>query len=121
MDISTDVFDADGQRLDDVPTLEGNQPFSRAFRLTCVEPPTTPEFPCVAGVPEDACPFMHRLRCIDGVCTPNSCDNAACAEPFLCNPTTGFCDMDCRLYGELSVCSDERPACDNATGLCVQR
>lgn len=119
VDISTDVIDVDGQHLDDVPTLEGDQPFSRAFRLTCIEPSTGPDFFCAIGAPEYACPFAHRLRCIEGVCTPATCDGAACTEPFLCNPSRGFCEMDCRLYGEFSVCPDELPRCDDSTGLCT--
>jgi len=27
--------------------------------------------------------------------------------------------LDCRIYGELSVCPDDRPRCDEETGLCV--
>ena len=116
--ISTDVTDADGAHLDQVPSMQDLQPYREDFQLMC-DGTSMPTFPvCSAAVPDGPCPGpAGRFRCEAGECVPNACDGAACSGGFVCDPASSLCEVDCRLYGG-EACPATRPVC-STNGYCV--
>ncbi|MGE0792035.1 MAG: Ig-like domain-containing protein [Sandaracinaceae bacterium] len=120
LSLDPSVVDADGHAIDQVPSEPGDQPFAIDLELPCVPPPMTPEMPC-EEVPPPAigtCPFPARLACVDMRCVPRLCDGAACDDNEVCDPSTGYCEPDCRPWGADAACTDAAPSCEADTGLC---
>ncbi len=111
--VSPGVMDADGQHLDQVPGVEGDQPF--VDEVSACPAPSRPDLSCATST---SCPA--GLSCVDSLCQQEiqSCDQITCAGPQLvCAPTTLSCVFDCRLYGGGS-CPSGPSTCDSS-GVCM--
>jgi hypothetical protein len=118
------VTDASGTALDQIAAEPSSQPYVGDFTLHCGPISAIPDPPrCGFMDPpsplDPVCPGMPRLMCIDDACVPSSCDAATCEEGLVCDPASGTCGADCRLYGEVPVCPGDRPTCDGDLGVCV--
>lgn len=119
--VDSTVTDRQGVALDQLPAEPGRQPFDEAFVLPCGPGTAVPGGPCGTdtGPLPGECPGGDRLACVDGECVLDGCDRARCREGFACVEATGVCEVDCRLYGEVDVCPEDRPRCDPDSGACV--
>ncbi len=118
--VSTSVRSQDGAGLDQVAAEPGAQPYDMRFNMECDSiGPNSGAIPCRAesGV-KGSCPGEGRFACVDGACIPVACETASCAPPFVCDPATLRCEVDCRSYGG-ATCPQDRPACDEVSGVCI--
>lgn len=118
--ISPQVSDLDGVSLDQHPAQDGNQGYQDEITLDCRDilySPIPLELQCRPDNLEGLCEHGQYMSCIEGQCTLDYCDVVGCPAGYSCSVFSG-CQVDCRLYGDLSVCPDERPVCSPETGLC---
>lgn len=119
--LAESVTDRRGRPLDQIPSEPGDQAFAFEAALTCGPGMAIPDIPCETATPPQVgmCPFPMRFTCVDQTCLPTSCVGARCDEASVCDPATGRCEPDCRLWGEASICPEARPTCDAETGACI--
>lgn len=127
--VDTDVCTTSGQCLDQLLSVDGEQPFEG--RLTVRGDPVMPECEVVGVLSTSFCPdpgCPDGFSCDDdGSCTSEqdietggndgdvlSCDTELCVRPLgVCDGT--LCVPDCQPFG---VCVDPAQRCDPETGLC---
>ena len=121
LEVDTSLTDLDGRALDQIPSEEGAQAYTADFALVCTTGMGLPDSECgrPMGPLPPTCAFPERLACVDGFCVPRGCDQSACTQGTRCDPATDRCTLDCRPWGDASVCPPARPICDAASGLCV--
>ncbi len=120
--VSSVARDLRGVPLDQVPSIEGDQPFEREAIFFCgamtsdpfvacgqEQPPGGPMLPARCAYPQ--------LSCVDGECVLTGCGNVRCVDGYVCEPASSRCEVDCRLYQEGLGC--ESGTCDPETGLCL--
>lgn len=120
--ISPEVSDLDGVSLDQQPAQDGHQGFQDEITLACRDILYNPipwELQCRPDNLEGLCEQGQYMGCIDGQCTLDYCEVVDCPAGFSCGVPSG-CQVDCRLYGDVSPCPSERPVCSSETGLCVE-
>ncbi|MFC1612140.1 Ig-like domain-containing protein [Myxococcota bacterium] len=120
--MSSAVTDLNGQPLDQEPTESGAQSFSSSF---FAEDPGAGchfvELPMPCDTAGEACPYQNAdLVCSQSsglLCQPRSCEVLSCPDVHVCNPAAPGCEVDCRAYGPMAVCPEEKPHCGD-TGWC---
>jgi len=122
--IESMVTDTAGIALDQVAAEPSSQPYVGDFTLICGPTSSIPDPPpCGSMAPpgplEPVCPAFPRLMCVDDECVLSACEAATCEAGLVCDPAVGFCIEDCRLYGEVDVCPEDRAVCSEDTGVCV--
>ena len=122
LELATTVLDTLGDPLDQVPMEPGAQPYRVISEVRCTSMSQIPDDRCGAdpeGASAPRCPAGRDFVCVDRICVPQSCDSARCALGSVCDPATLACEVDCRAYGEASICGAERPICAPDSGVCV--
>jgi hypothetical protein len=119
--IGTGVRDDQGRSLDQDPSSEGAQPFEQDLRLPCLMRAFEPQRrPCGRPGAQNQVAFCPdaRFACRNEICVSNTCGTTPCPAGLACAPSTGLCEVDCRLYQQADVCSAPRPTCDSDLGIC---